>query len=439
MGRLARRITAASELPSTTLTTPAGWLLDALGGGKTATGKRITPEGALGVPAVYQGLRILSALPASLPLRVIRRLPDDRGAMPARDHRNFRLLYNQPNRWQTSYQWRVAMGMSLHLRGNAYSSLIWGPDGQLQEIHWLHPDRVQVYLDADGYPLYHVCLNPSKPNWTWLSRFEMHHLWTETTDGYTGITALEACREHVALTLGVSELASRFIGGGGQVSGILSIPPNMGAEEKAAAKLSWQEAHQGLGNAGKTAVIGADVKFEPLSMKLVDAQWAEMHLRTKEDIATMLGLPGDFLAMSGAQMGGVTGVEQRFLQALILRFDPILDAWEQAIQRDMFTPEELDVIYPRFDRRALLRTDILTRYRVYAIGRQTSILSPNECRAQEELNPYDGGDSYDKPVNMQPVAGGTQPNNILGLDSQSADLDARIMAAVRAALGESHA
>jgi HK97 family phage portal protein len=436
VGELMRRITAGTTVGDLNTASMQAFLSGEPLGSVAGTGETITPQRALGIPAIYQGIRLLASLPASLPLKVYRAAPDGRGASPARDHPNFPLLYHAPNPWQTSYQWRVAMGMSLHLRGNAYSSLIWDKRGNLQEIHWLHPDRVEVWLDRSGLPVYKVKLNPATNETTMLSRFEMHHLWTETMDGYAGMSAIEMCRESIALAVGAEGFATRLMANGAQPSGILTLPAGMTAEARAAAKLSWDEAHRGLGNAGRTAVIPADVKFEPLTMKLADAQWVEMRRLSKEEMATLLGLPGDFLTIAGGQMGGVTGVEQRFIQALVLRFNPILVAWEQALQRDVFTPEELDVVYPRFNRSALLQTDTLTRYRVYSIGRQISMLNPNECRALEELNPYEGGDEYDKPANMLTVPGGTQPQEPPAVEDPTADLDHRLMASVEAALAE---
>lgn len=121
----------------------------------------------------------------------------------------------------------------------------------------------------------------------------------------------------------------------------------------------------------------------------------------------MLGLMPDFLTISSGQMGGVTGVEQRFLMSLAMRFDPILVAWENALQRDLFAPEELDVVYPKFNRNAMLRTDILTRFRVYALSRQWGLKSADECRGLEDENPIGGeaGEHFLSPTNMLRLKG----------------------------------
>lgn len=426
MGSLARALFAPARSASDLLTgeigengwTAAGGLrgliLNALTAAQTtATGRRVSADDAATIPAVYRGLFLLASLPAFLPLKLYRARPDG-GSDPARDHHAFRLLYSQPNAWQTSFQWRVAMNLSMHMRGDGFSALDWNDDGTLAAIHWLHPDRVEVHVDSDGNPVYRVYRHPSKTDpkdAVWVSRFNMHHVWTETLNGYTGCSALEKCRESVALTLGQREVAERLMRNGGRPSGVLAIPSG-DPEAKAKSKLSWEEAHKGLGNVGNTAVIWAEAKYYPITFSMVDAQWLEASRLSKEEMATMLGIPPDFLTISGGQMGGVTGVEQRFMSFLATRLDPILVAHEQAIQRDILGPEELDVVYPRYTRSAFLRTDILTRYRVYAQGRQWGILNADECRELEELNPRSdgGGKEYLTPAAYAPPGDTGQTN-----------------------------
>ncbi len=58
----------------------------------------------------------------SLPLFTFRRL--SRGKERDPTHRLHRLLHDQPNRWQTSFEWREMMQGHVTLRGNAYSRIV---------------------------------------------------------------------------------------------------------------------------------------------------------------------------------------------------------------------------------------------------------------------------------------------------------------------------
>lgn len=437
MGKLAQRLTASQlAIGSLSPLSPgASWFLNAFAGGPTAAGIHVTPDTALRTAAVYRCVELLASLPAFLPLQVYRRHPSGVGADAATDHPNHQLLFHQPNDWQVSYQWRQAMGTSLFLRGNGYSAVVWNKDGAIDKIVFLHPDRVQVYVDQEGIPVYRVRAHPVLGPWLWLSRFEMHHLWVNSTNGYIGIGPIETTRETIGLAQGAEEYGARLFSNGAQVSGILSLPAGIAKEAKEAAKLSWQEAHRGVGQAHGTAVLPGETKFTPIQMTSVDAQWLEMRKFSVEDIGRIFGVPGDFLNMSGHVQGGVTGVEQRFLSFLATRLDPVLVCWEQCMQRDFFTPDERDKVYPRFHRAALLRTDLLTRYRAWAIGRQWSWLTRNNILGFEDMNPDTGpdGDSYFNPLNMAtvPGPGGTAGDQTGITTAPEADLEDRIVAIIQ--------
>ena len=58
---------------------------------------------------------------------------------------------------------------------------------------------------------------------------------------------------------------------------------------------------------------------------------------------------------------------------------------------------------------ALLRMDLLKRYQAYQIGIASRILNPNECRARENLLPYEGGDEYANPNTTSGAAPPAEP------------------------------
>jgi HK97 family phage portal protein len=407
VGNLARRITAAVEDMHglTTVSHPASWLLNALGAGPTSSGVRVTPESAIRNAAVYRAVTLLSGLCGQIPLEVKQAHESGQGAKLATKHPNYRLLVHQPNDFQTSYQWRNAMMLSVTLRGNGYTAILWKSDGTIDQLRFIHPNWVQVYIDDDGHPVYRVRLHPVHGPWIWLSRFEMHHLWVDSMNGYIGISPIEANREGIGLAQGAEEYAARLMGNGAVPAGILQVPPATGPEARAAARLSWEEAHRGIGNAHKLAVIPNDIKFEQIAMSSVDAQWIELRKFQKEEISTIYGIPADLMDMSGGRsMGGVTGVEQRFLSFLATTLDKYLIAWEQSLDKDIFTPEEYDQYWPKFDRSALLQTDQQTLWRTLAIGRQWGWLTVNQVLAKLDM-PGIGkpGDVLLDPTNMNRI------------------------------------
>jgi len=83
--------------------------------------------------------------------------------------------------------------------------------------------------------------------------------------------------------------------------------------------------------------------------------------------------------------------------------DPYLVQWEQAAALKWLTMEEMNYMYFRFNRDALLRTDAKTRGETLEKAIFSGRLTPNEARQIEDLSAYTGGDRHYMPANMMAI------------------------------------
>jgi HK97 family phage portal protein len=233
-------------------------------------------------------------------------------------------------------------------------------------------------------------------------------------NGYTGMSPVEMCREAIGFGLASEEWGARILAGGGMVSGTLEIPPSIGPEAEAQIKESWRDTHAGsVSNVGKVAILKQGVKFTPIGLKSTDAQWIESRHLSIEEVCRIWGVPPALAGHTAPASSWGTGEIARYMGFLALTVDPMLVADEQAMQRDLFLPEEFDIVYPQYNRAALLRTDLLTRYRSYAIGRQWGWLTVNKVLNWEDDNPVGPeGDVLLDPTNMVRIP--VDPTALLG-------------------------
>jgi phage portal protein BeeE len=101
-----------------TLADPTNWEAD-LGwhNGRVAFGgQTISPDAAMGVPAVYAAVKLLAEAVAGLPLHTYRRLPNGAREL-APTHPVYPLLHNSPNPVQTAYVAREYWASSVLLEG----------------------------------------------------------------------------------------------------------------------------------------------------------------------------------------------------------------------------------------------------------------------------------------------------------------------------------
>ena len=79
----------------------------------------------------------------------IRRLPD--GGKPRDyEHPLARVLHDQPNSWQTAYEFRAMLQAHLSLRGNAYARIVAANGNPVAALLPLHPDRVRPLPERVG-------------------------------------------------------------------------------------------------------------------------------------------------------------------------------------------------------------------------------------------------------------------------------------------------
>jgi phage portal protein BeeE len=87
----------------------------------------------------------------------------------------------------------------------------------------------------------------------------------------------------------------------------------------------------------------------------------------------------------GYETGGsltYQNIEQRNLQLLIYALDPWLTRLERALSALLPRPQQV-----KFNRGALLRTDLLTRYRAHAIAIRAKFGTQDEARELEDRPP----------------------------------------------------
>ena len=174
-------------------------------------------------------------------------------------------------------------------------------------------------------------------------------------------------------------------------------------KEGAANKLreNFDKVQSGLDNAHKIALLEEGVKYQQTSVSPDQAQFLETRQFEVREMAAWLGLPPHKLG--DTSNASYNSLEQENAAYLEDTLDPWLCAWEGEAWDKLLTEQEKDEesVFVEHDRSALLRTDLLSRYRGYAIGRQWGWESANSvliAEGREPIGPQ--GDTYLSPSNM---------------------------------------
>ena len=370
-------------------------LAEVLRGTQTASGAQVNSDTAMRVAAVYACVRVISETIASLPLHVYSR--EEQGKRVRYDHPLYRLLHDQPNSWQTAFEFREMMQAHFELRGNAYAYKSMDARGNLVELLPLHPDRVEVQRNRDMSLQYLVQLEDNTSERVVFTQDQIYHLRGLSSNGYVGRSTLQDARDIVGVAISTQEYAGRLFRNDATPSVVLKHPGKLSKEVADRIRDSWNEAFAGSGNARKTAVLEEGMVVDRLSLSAEDAQFLETRKFQRSEIGGLFRVPGHLIG--DLEKATFSNIESQGIDFVMHCIRPRLVRWEQALSRDLFVAPRL--YFPEFNVEGLMRGDTKSRYDGYAIARNWGWLSVNEIRAKENMNPIGPeGDVYLQPLNM---------------------------------------
>lgn len=357
-------------------------------GAATQAGVDVSEDGALRISTVFRCVGILAGLVATLPLLMYRRRPDG-GKDRATNHPLAAILHDQPNTWQTAFEFREQMQGHLLLRGNAYAEILPGPRGFADQLVPLHPDRVMPKkLDSGRIVYEHRQDNGMRRT---LVQDEVFHLRGPSSDGVKGLSVIALARESMGLALATEGFGARLFSQRPTMAGILKHPHRLTSEASKRMAESFTAATTGLANAHLPAVLEEGTDWVSVGMTSEDSQFLETRRFQVADIARWFGVPLPMLNETEKTTSWGTGIEQFMLAFVIHTLMPWLKRWEQAIGRDLVLATE--TYFAEFLVDALLRGATKERYEAYSIalgGR--AWMAPNEARTRENLNRVEGYD-----------------------------------------------
>jgi HK97 family phage portal protein len=379
-------------------------------GSNTSSGIAINDTNAMKVAAAWRCVNIISGALSSLPIDLVER-KSEKERQPAIGHPLRRVLTVKPNHWQTSGEFRRLMQNYLLLRGNAYAKKI-RMGGKVAALLPLHPDKVQVEQKDDSSLEYVVTGKTGSP--IKMSSKEIFHLRGMSLDGITGLSTLSYMREALGLSLRGEQANANLLRSGNLANGTLEHPGRLTDEAYNRLKDSW---NTGADDAGKTKVLEEGMKFNPVAMSAADAQFLESRDFQRYDIAMFFGVPPHMIGATDKMTSWGSGIETQGIGFVTYTLMDWFRIWEEGIKRDCLDESEWDRYDVRFYAQGLLRGDTKTRWDGYTKGLQWGVLSPNEVRALEDMNPREGGDEYYDPPN---TAGGAedQPSKETGDEPQ---------------------
>jgi len=374
------------------LTQPADWFVNTLNnifGYQTKSGQAVNNTTALSIASVHACVRVIADGIAGLGLKLYK---DDGQSRDQIIIHYATALTNEPNPYQTKYDFTKYMTSHLALTGNAYAFINRDVRNIGIELHPIAPQYVTPVMQ-DGLLFYKVTL-AGYPGM--IPATEMLHF--KGMCGDNPLVGLSPVVLH-AETLGI-DLAAISQSAGVYKNGVLKFLLTSDAQIKidqaGPLKKSLDDVIDG---ASRSAVLPNGIKMEKLSLSPEEAQYLETRKFSSEEIARIFGVPA---SMIGATAGIKSSVEQEYQDFYARTLMSYAINIEQELARKLLTENDKLTYYFKFNFNSLLRASANERADYYNKGIRGGWLSRNEARVYEDVNAFDGGDEYLIEANLMP-------------------------------------
>lgn len=343
------------------------------------------------VGAAYACGRVLSESVASTPLVLYRR--EGRNRNRAVDHPLYRLLHDAPNGFQTLFEWLEQMMLWLLFKGDAVY-LKSRVRGELRELLPIEPAHVEIESNERWVRTYKVQSGGFKGTYGPADVLHIKGL----GDGFKGRSVIENARVALGLAMALDRHGSRLFAKGARPSGILTTIEHLDNEVVAELRGHFAEQANGI------AVLDSGLKFEPITMSSVDAQFLETRKFQVREVARMFRVPPH--KIGDLDNATFSNIEHQSIEFVTDSLMPWFRRIEQAINKQVVGEYGSDGYYAEFLVDSLLRGDSKARADFLHAAILDGWMNRNEAREVNNLNPADGLDEFLEPRNMAPA--GTQ-------------------------------
>jgi HK97 family phage portal protein len=366
-------------------------------GGGTRGGVVVTPKQALQASTVLACARVVGFGLAQVPFKLYR--TEGRNRKPATDHPLYRLLYLKPNDWMTSFQLRVMIGLHLTLCGQAF---VWinRVGGKIAELLPIEPGMMEV--KRDGWDVRYFYTD-SKGYRQEIPREDIWHIQSMTWDGVCSLEPVRLARQAIGLSLAAEDHGSAMFENGLAIPGVLHSQQSLTEPQRKELRKSIEESHMGL-NKFRLMITWGGLQYTPAASTNEDAQFLESRRFQVEEICRGIGVM-PIMVYSSDKAQTYASAEAMFQAHLVHTMGPLYTCLEQSAMVSLLSDEELDAgYYCKFTVNALMHATAKDKaeylQKMWSMGAR----SPNEIRELDELDPYEGGDTFRVPMNTEDPA-----------------------------------
>ena len=395
------------------LQSPQQWLLDSLGGSRSAAGVSVNPLKALGCAAFFACVRNIAEDMAKIEIELIRYNGNQREIL--HDHPLSVLLNQSPNPEMTAFDLRNTLYVHRLAYRGGFLHIVRDRSGNPIELWPMDPGRVVIRRsqhgdqnlfqgNAPGEIVYDYHLDVGVAR---IPADQVLHLKGLSYNGISGWEIAQVAKDTLGMALATQMHVGSFFANGAVSAGILEVPASLSDPALRHLRESFTEKYVGAKNAYRPIILEEGTKFNETTVDPKRAQMIEAMSWHVVNIARLFRMPPHKIQELGRAT--FSNIESQAREYVGDTLQPHAVNFEQVIGMKLLHPVRDRNVKARHNFHALLRPDVQAQAEWYAKMYGISALNANEIRAFEGLNPIKNGDVYYRPVNLAPVGQGAEP------------------------------
>ena len=312
----------------------------------------------------------------------------------------YRVLRN-PNNYQSGSEFLLNLIATSLFEGESFALATRNDRNEITSLHILPRGACSPMIDDETRSIYYsVGSNPLAPggaDYVVPARDILHLKYHTPRHPLIGESPIKAAAMAAGVNVVLSKSQAAFFNRMNRPSGVLSTDMSLNAQQMQQLRAAFEEQSKSWATGG-LPILGAGLKFQPMSISSQDAQLIQAQRMSIEDIARVFGVPTPLIGdLSHATLNNTESLISHFLSTSLGSYLEIL---ERSLDR-LFGLGNNE--YIELDTTALLRTNMEQRINALAKAVQGGLMTPDEARQKEGLGPVEGGSEAFLQAQMVPV------------------------------------
>lgn len=303
----------------------------------------------------------------------------DDGIWEPKDNPAYSPVLRKPNHYQNRIKFFEQWMLSKLSHGNTYILKRRDARSVVNRLYLLDPSRVKVLVAPDGSVYYRLSTDHlsgiQEASVTVPASEIIHDVGIALYHPLCGLSPIVACGLAATQSLKIQEFSAKFFENDSMPGGVLTAPASISNDVAERIQKHWDENFAGQHNVGKVAVLGDGLKYEPMTVKAVEAQLADQLKMADEKICSTYHVPGFMVGVG--PLPAYNDVEPLMQQYYSQCLQTHIEGIELCLDEGLGLGASQGV---EFDIDNLIRMDSTKKMKIATDGIKGAVFTPNFAR-----------------------------------------------------------